>query len=367
MALHLPIEVNQSYDVFIEKDILHHPEKLIPQLKIAGRPLIISDTQVAPLYTKNIQSALAAELLLMPNGETHKTRETKAQIEDQMQANGYGRDTTIIAVGGGVVTDMAGFIAATYCRGIPVIYIPTTLLAMVDAAVGGKTGVNTPLGKNLIGAFKQPTQVIIDPDTLQTLKPTEMTNGLIEAIKHGLIRNPDLYQKTTSHADDIIHHRHDKMEQLIFDSIDVKREIVIKDTFEIGLRQVLNLGHTVGHALEQAHQYQLPHGHAVAHGIIIEAHVAKLMGHLSSADFNTIKQDIQSLPLQPLNCSILCIDDLIHSMRLDKKAMQQQIFCVLLNSIGQVINKDNQYSFPVDPAIMKTALTNYLNIETPSC
>ena len=367
MTLSLDINVAPPYSITIAIGLLQQPH-ILDELKTQyQRFVVISDSNVAPLYGANWARELNAPLLTLPAGEQHKSRAQKAELEDAMLSHGCGRDTCVIAIGGGVVTDLAGFIAATYCRGIPAVYVPTTLLAMVDAAVGGKTGVNTPSGKNLIGAFKQPSAVLIDPNVLATLNPHQMTNGLIEAIKHGLIHDASLYQELITHANAIIHHQHDAMEPLIFNSINVKRHIVEQDTLETGLRQVLNLGHTVAHALEQCHHYKLAHGHAVAHGILIEAQVSCQLGLLSKDELSTLHRDFNTLPLQPLTLKVDSIEPLIQTMQLDKKAQQQRLYCVLLKSIGRVHHDSSQYSFAIEPDVMRAALQQYLTRETSPC
>ena len=367
MAHTITVNTTPDYTISIANHALRNPTLIQAIQALQYRVIIITDSNVASLYAEHLQQALDTEMLILPAGEQYKTREQKAKIEDQMQQLGYGRDTYIIAIGGGVVTDIAGFIAATYCRGVPVMYIPTTLLAMVDAAVGGKTGVNTPQGKNLIGAFKQPHQVVIDPTTLHSLSTEQLTNGLVEAIKHGLIHCPTLYQHLMTNAQDIIHHRYTQWEQLIFDSIQVKCHVVEQDCHEKGIRQILNLGHTVAHALEKAHQFQLAHGHAVAHGIIIDTHMASLEGYCTIADYAKIKTDLQQLPLQSLTLDTRNIPSLIEVMKRDKKSHQQQLFYVPLKTIGQTYHSNQQFSMATNENTVIQALTEYLSTEPPLC
>ena len=296
-------------------------DKVKDLLKKGSHLVIITDDKVASLYGENLKTILKADLITFPSGEKSKTRETKAKIEDELFALGVGRDGILIALGGGVVTDLVGFIAATYCRGIPYISIPTTLLGMVDASVGGKTGVNLPGGKNMIGAFYPPLEVIMDIDVLNSLQETELRNGMAEIIKYGAIWDKALFHEL-SEVKDLL--------PLIKKSVEIKEDIVKKDPKETGLRSILNFGHTIGHAIETLEDYSLSHGEAVAIGMIGEAH---LTGH--EAPLITLIEKFQ-FPLKL--SSKVTAEALFTTMKKDKKALNKTAHFVLLEEIGKVLS-----------------------------
>ena len=290
--------------------------------------VVITDDIVGPLYANMLPNN--TNIITIRHGEKYKTRATKAEIEDKLLALKCKRDTCIVALGGGVVTDLAGFVAATYYRGIDVIYVPTTLLAMVDAAIGGKTAVNTADGKNLIGTITQPKAILIDLDTLQTLPETEYRSAFAEIIKHGLIADVNYFEFIYNNAE-LLQQRDEKLLfQVIKRSCEIKAEIVALDVNESKLRKILNLGHTIGHALEYACDYNISHGQAVAIGIVVESFMANNMGLLSNADFTKIKNIIELYKIPLIINREIRISDLKNGLLRDKK----QEF-ILLEGIGR--------------------------------
>ena len=292
------------------------------------RLVIITDSNLEKSYGKKIKQYFAdVELLVFPAGEQYKTRETKQHLEDQLLSKKYGRDTCIIAFGGGVVLDLVGYLAATYCRGVKVIYLPTTLLAMVDASIGGKTGVNTPFGKNLIGTITQPEAVFMDLDVLITLPEREWRNGIVEIIKHALIADASLFahlQNTTPiiNAD------------LIYKNCMIKQSIVSQDEHEKGMRQLLNFGHTIGHAIEHIENYNITHGEAVAIGMLVESYLSVKAGHLSESVLESLHQLLLKFKL-PLKTMAFNDREVFHaSLMLDKKSIKSVPKFVLLADIG---------------------------------
>ena len=240
---------------------------------LAGHVVIVCNETVSPLYGQDLAAALPnADLIVVPDGEAHKNLDTVRLIYDEMLRFGADRSTTLIALGGGVVGDTAGYVAATYMRGIPLVQIPTTLLSMVDSSVGGKVGVDLPQGKNLVGAFKQPRSVLIDTDTLETLPPLQWRCGMAEVIKHGLIGKPALLEPGLWQPEQVA--------PLVRQAVKVKIDIVETDPYEAGIRAHLNLGHTFGHAIERATQYGVPHGEAVAIGIVKAAMLSRNLGFI---------------------------------------------------------------------------------------
>ncbi|MEM9242574.1 MAG: 3-dehydroquinate synthase [Pseudomonadota bacterium] len=335
---------------------------------LANHFVIISDSNVAPLYAEPILNQLEkankkCELFTITAGEKSKTREVKQTLEDNMLAAACGRDTAIIAIGGGVVTDLSGFIAATYCRGIKSIYVPTTLLAMVDAAIGGKTAVNTPLGKNMIGCFYQPHHVFCDVGTLATLPHDELANGLVETIKHALILDKDFFfaldklytQKQLSAV---------QLEQLIHRSCEIKCGVVEKDECEIsGMRQLVNFGHTVAHGIERLMDYNVSHGQAVLIGLWVESCLSNLLGYLSDQEFACITNSLEKIKFsKPIDLSIHQLDQLKENMILDKKSVGKQARFVLLDNIGKARYHDKQFSFSVPEKIVDKAFILYLEV-----
>ena len=320
---------------------------------------IITDSNLVNTIGQDLKRRLEAEkiaieLLSIPAGEKNKTRETKQTLEDYLLKKRFGRDTCLIALGGGVVTDLVGFVAATYCRGIPVIYLPTTLLAMVDASIGGKTGVDTPFGKNLIGAFYQPKAVFMDLNVLTSLPEQEFRNGMVEMLKHGLIREERLFRALQANVD--------KMKEpsflldAIYSSCLIKKNIVEQDERDLGIRNLLNFGHTIGHAIEMMEEFNVSHGEAVAIGMIVEAHLAALTGYLEQAIVAEIEQTLRNFNL-PLKTN--AFSDPHHFktvLGLDKKSLKNQPFFVFLKSIGNTFQKDNQYVFSVKLELLDQAL-----------
>lgn len=272
------IHVNTStaYDVLIGQGILESAGEKIAALSRAKRVMIVSDDIVYPLYGETVTKSLAAagfavSRFVFPNGEERKRLSTIEALLEQMAAEHFSRSDLIVALGGGVVGDMAGFAASIFLRGIAYVQIPTTLLAAVDSSVGGKTAVDLSRGKNLCGAFWQPRLVLCDTDTLQTLKPINIEDGLAEMLKYGVICDADLFYKVKNY-------KNEDMEALIARCVEIKRDVVSGDEFDRGRRQLLNLGHTVGHAVEAASNFTLTHGHGVATGLAIIARAAEKKG-----------------------------------------------------------------------------------------
>jgi len=234
----------------------------------AHRYAVLTDDNVGPLYAARVRDAIGAPdrttVLTVPAGEAHKTRDTWARLTDELLAAGFGRDSLIVALGGGVVGDVAGFVAATYMRGIPYIQVPTTLLAMVDASIGGKTGVDTPAGKNLVGAFHQPLAVVVDPNVLATLPRAHLRAGFAEVIKHGAIADEAYLERAVAAASDLgaLEPGSGAMIDLVSRSIEIKADVVRRDEREGGVRKILNFGHTIGHAVELLSDYSMLHGDA---------------------------------------------------------------------------------------------------------
>lgn len=329
----------------------------LPALVSARHPrrhvVVISDDVVA----RTIPAPLGdVPRLTFPAGERHKTRETWAQLTDQLLALGADRDTLVVAVGGGVTTDLAGFVAATFLRGVPWIAVPTTTLGMIDAAVGGKTGVDTPAGKNLVGAFHQPDAVVVDPDVLVTLPDPIYREGLAEAVKHGAIRDAEHVAWLAAHAEAIAARDPDTLAELLRTSIAIKAEVVAQDEREGGLRAILNAGHTVAHALEQASDYEIPHGEAVAIGLVLESRVAEATGVAEPGTVQVIRHVLHELHLPTSAPDTMPRDRLRAALRTDKKNRAGVVRAALLARVGAVAQRDGTWTVPLDLAALDAAL-----------
>lgn len=323
--------------------------------------IIVTDDNVEQILGQKLLNHLHlsephVHLISIPPGENSKSRDVKADIEDKMFALGCARDTLVIALGGGVVTDLAGFIAATFCRGIPVIYIPTTLLAMVDAAIGGKTGINTAQGKNLLGTFTNPHAIFMDVNLLVTLPYTEYIFAFSEIIKHALICDANYFNLLEDNIDLIREKDLTFLMKIIQRSCEIKSLVVLEDHKEKSKREILNFGHTIAHALEIVSNYTMQHGQAVALGIIIEAHIAKQMQLLAEDDFKRIYALISNLQI-PLKFKYkLDKDEIIKAMDVDKKRKNGKNRFILLSKIGDVLVDKNIYSHYVELKVLKKAL-----------
>jgi 3-dehydroquinate synthase len=286
-SLEIPVRAGggtRDYPVVIGSGLRHEVGgELLRRAPSVRRWALVTDENVAPLYGDAVQAG-AKEVgrggprITLPAGEIHKTRERWSDVTDRLLQAGLGRDGGIIALGGGVVGDLAGFVAATYMRGIPVVQVPTSLLAMLDASVGGKTGVDTPAGKNLVGAFHPPAAVIIDPEVVASLPMEERRQGLAEAIKHGAIVDSAYGEAIAAAAAALLAAEPEALFDLVRRSVEIKADVVSRDEREGGLREILNFGHTVAHALEHMSDYRIPHGSAVAMGMVWEAEVGEEEG-----------------------------------------------------------------------------------------
>ncbi|HEY9229912.1 MAG TPA: 3-dehydroquinate synthase, partial [Gemmatimonadaceae bacterium] len=276
-----------GYRVTIAPGLLARAAEIIRAIAPAHRYAIVTDSNVGPLYAAQLRAGLDESRTLVytiPAGEAQKTRETWALVTDALLEAGFGRDSSIVALGGGVVGDLAGFVAATFMRGIPYVQVPTTLLAMIDASVGGKTGVDTPTGKNLVGAFHPPAGVLADTSVLASLPIEHLRAGMAEAIKHGVIADAGYFASVRGIASRVGNTTidDDAMLDLVARSVEIKARIVTDDEREAGIRKTLNFGHTIGHAVELASGYSLLHGEAVAIGMRYESALAERIGVASS-------------------------------------------------------------------------------------
>ncbi len=329
----------RSYFIWVKPGGLQHLGELYAGYHLGPRAAIITDTTVAQLYGELLTNSLRTNgietvLVSVPPGEEHKSLQTAEWLYTRLLEAGSDRHTTIIALGGGVIGDVAGFVASTFLRGIPYVQIPTTLLAQVDSSVGGKTGVNHPLGKNLIGTFYQPRFVLIDPLLLQTLPERERWSGLAEVLKYGLIRDPALFQRLEADLENLAKSP-EKLVEIIARCCTIKAEIVSADEREASLRKFLNFGHTVGHALEAASGYQLRHGEAIAWGMLIAARLSHEKSGLSTSELERIESLLARFPKPSLaQIDLAKVQELI---RRDKKVRDGRVQFVLLRTIGEPV------------------------------
>jgi len=290
------------------------------------------------------------DVLIIPAGESNKTRDTWARLTDQMLAKGYGRDSTVIALGGGVVGDLAGFVAATFMRGIPVVQVPTTLVAMVDASIGGKTGVDTYLGKNLVGVFHFPAAVLIDPQVLATLPVRELRAGFAEIVKHGVIANDAYFREVASSVRNLLDKggpESDRMLSVIVQSIEIKADVVSRDEREDGLRKTLNFGHTIGHAVELVSGFSLLHGEAVAIGMALEGRLAERIGVAQAGTAEAIIEALRTAGLPTELPRPFEKGAVLEAMRSDKKARSGKTMFALPLRIGAMAGADTGWTVSV--------------------
>lgn len=328
-----PIYPPIATEVLIGKDLLQK-EELLPLCKKFGTKIgILADAKVAELYAKQMAEELNGKVFVLPSGEEAKTMKTCEKIVDELLQNGFGKTSVLIALGGGATTDAAGFIASIYLRGVALILIPTTLLAMVDAAFGGKTAIDTSFGKNLLGTLYHPKAVVIDLKILEFLPQKQWQNGLAEIRKIGLVYRPEIWTQ-------------DQGDALVIEAIKAKISVIEQDPNDTGIRRILNFGHTIGHGLEKLSGYQLPHGQAVAIGSVAASHLSMQLGYLATSDFEKIVKAYGSFSLHlPENYSR---NKLLDTMAHDKKAIDQAIHFVLIDRIGHAVEFGGTYCRPVN-------------------
>jgi len=329
-----------SYPVYLGRGLLSDRSLWRRHLG-SGKTLIVSNEVVAPLYLAPLKSALGGgepDIHIIPDGEPYKTMETWYGIIDKLVSMQARRDANIVALGGGVVGDITGFAAACYMRGVRFLQAPTTLLAQVDASVGGKTAVNHKKGKNLVGAFHQPAAVVIDSATLSTLADREFNAGLAEVVKYGAIRDPQFFDWLEEHARDINDRKVEALDYLIYQSVLNKAEIVAEDEKEAGIRALLNFGHSFGHALEAETGYcEFLHGEAVAIGMVTAAKLSESSGLCGPGSTERISALLTRFGL-PVNIPAgVSIEGLRHALDLDKKAVASGLRLILLNAIGDAV------------------------------
>ena len=328
----LTVHVGDTYEIFIEKGLLKDCGKYVRVVSKAKKIAIVTETNVAPLYLDTVKGCIENEgfevvSYIFPAGEGSKTTETVVGIVEFLAENGLTREDMVVALGGGVCGDMAGFAAAIYLRGIKFVQIPTTLLSQVDSSVGGKTGVDLPQGKNLCGAFHQPALVLIDPDVLETLSPHFFSDGMGEVIKYGCIKSKVLFERIeTENVKDFI-------EDLIYDCVNIKRGVVERDEKEAGERALLNFGHTAGHAIEKLHNFtDISHGEAVGVGMVMISEAGERIGLTERGTTDRIRKVLEKYNMKTEVEN--SVTDIIGAMYHDKKRTGSGIKFIMLHSLG---------------------------------
>jgi 3-dehydroquinate synthase len=350
------VEVSHAtgkYPVFVEAGLLAglaaQAERLLPGRRLA----VITDRTVGRLVTHDLE----VPTLVVAPGEGSKSRQRWSALTDRLLDLGYGRDAGIVAIGGGVVGDLAGFVAASYLRGVPWLQVPTSLIAMVDASVGGKAGVNTPHGKNLVGAFHPPVGVLADPDALQTLHPAHLGAGLTEALKHGLVTDAAYFHWVEENAALLLAGDPALLIELVKRSVRIKAAIVSGDEREAGRRAVLNAGHTVGHAIEQVTNYSMLHGDAVAIGLVTEALLAHRLGLAERALAPRIRLALEKLGRPTLLDAEWEDSALLEAMSHDKKTRNESLRFALPTGIGTMAGEDSNWTVPVSFEVVREVLS----------
>lgn len=328
---------DRSYPIYIDQNLLQKSELFSPHIH-GKKVMIVSNDRVAPLYLARLQQTLSAyqvDTLILPDGESYKTLASFERIISALLEGNHGRDTTLVALGGGVIGDLVGFAAASYQRGVPFIQVPTTLLSQVDSSVGGKTAVNHPMGKNMIGAFYQPQAVIIDTHCLQSLPPRELAAGMGEVIKYGIIWDAEFFAWLEQHVDAINLLDNAALTYVIHRCCAIKAEVVAEDETEHGVRTLLNLGHTFGHAIEAEMGFgNWLHGEAVGTGLVQAAETARLLKHLTAHDVMRIRALVQAAHLPVSGPEHMNLDHYLQHMMHDKKVQAGKLRLVLPTSIG---------------------------------
>ena len=360
-----PLPLPLPYPVYCRAGVRQSIREIAQLVAPSHRVAVISDSAVAPLHGEAIAAQFPADttrLFTVPPGEQEKTRARWAELTDALLEWGAGRDTTVVAVGGGVIGDLAGFVAATFMRGLPIVQVPTTLLAMVDASVGGKTAVDTPFGKNLVGAFHNPSAVVIDPELLDTLPHDVLRSGFAEMIKHGVIADAPYFDAVLQFAGAVRDHGASApnfaatITTLITGSARIKADVVAEDTREGGLRQILNFGHTIAHAVERVLNFELLHGDAVAMGMVAEARIAESIGLAREGLSMAIADAVERAGLPSRLPAGISLDDLIASTHGDKKARGGSARYSLPRGIGEMEAAEGNWAVAVTDEVVKSAL-----------
>ena len=358
---------DRGYRITIENGLLARIGSLLQPWRSPSGLVVISSRPILDLHGAALQRSLSEaglshQTLEIPDGERYKTLSTLASIYRRLAGLGVNRRTPVLAFGGGVVGDVAGFAAASYLRGLPCIQVPTTLVAQIDSAIGGKTGVNLAKGKNLVGAFHQPGAVFIDPELLLTLPRRELDSGLFEAIKYGVIADPKLYDQVVRQHRSYPDGDREGLASMIARCVEIKAAIVSGDERESRARMVLNFGHTLGHAIEAATRYRrFTHGQAIGHGMILATRIALELGKIDHVEAETIQSDLRRLSPLPL-LGNLTWKSILRHMRSDKKFTDHRLRFVLPRRIGEVeIVEDTP------PAVVEAVVREYLRQSRPPC
>lgn len=331
----------RSYDIVIHPHGLQYLGQYLRDLGFSGRVGVVTNPIVEDFYGRTVERSLRqygfrSSVISIPDGERAKTLRWVSALLDQLMRERFERQSVLVALGGGVVGDITGFVAAIYLRGIPFVQVATTLVAQVDSSVGGKTGVNHPRGKNMIGAFYQPSLVLLDPQTLHTLPQREWIAGLAEVIKYGMIADRKFFRFLEASMDDIVAMKDAPLQHVVKRCCEIKAKVVGKDERESGLRRILNYGHTIGHALEAWGNYKtFIHGEAVGIGMVYEADLAHYLGYCSESVVQRQRDLIRRAGL-PTAWPNIAFHDLWEAMRHDKKVAQGRIHCVLPQAVGKV-------------------------------
>lgn len=353
--------VDDSYEIEVGFAL---EDKLIADLQdgLAGRIhkfAVVTDSNVKDLYGQPILHRLQdagyqADLFVFEAGEKQKTRQTKEMIEDAMLEKQYRRDCCVIAVGGGVVTDLAGFVAGTFGRGVPFINYATTLLAAADASVGGKTAVDTPLATNLIGMFNQPEKVYLDIATWKTLPEREVISGLAETIKHACLGSKEFFTYLDTHMEEILSLQKEACEHIAEENCKIKYHVVMKDERESGLREVLNLGHTVGRAIETVSEYRLLHGEAVSIGMVAEVKLAYRLGYVTEAERDSVIALLEKAKLPIVIPDYIDREALVRKLYTDKKVRDGKLRFVIQKGIGDIVEfEPGVFATPIEEQVAR--------------
>ncbi|UCE63086.1 MAG: 3-dehydroquinate synthase [Nitrospirota bacterium] len=340
--LQVPVSLgDRSYDIIIQEDLLQEAGSCLQQAGLSGRVGVVTNPQIGKLYGRQLSQSLKkagfpSTVIVIPEGEQAKTLKWASKILDELVTGRFERNDLLLALGGGVIGDITGFAASIYLRGMPFVQMATTLIAQVDSSVGGKTGVNHPLGKNLIGSFYQPRLVLMDTATLRTLPKREWIAGLAEVIKYGMIADRSFFEYLERHMDAILRMETEPIQFLIKRCCEIKASVVGSDERESGLRRILNYGHTIGHALESLGKYKkLIHGEAVGIGMVHEAALSYNLEYCSEEVVHRQRALVRRAGL-PDQLPSLKISDLWGAMQHDKKVVKGQVYCVFPKDIGQV-------------------------------